>query len=121
MSFLLKNELEGSGILVTGLVEYSGKSAQIQIGCADCDNFVVLRKIFNSGHLFDNFWKKLVSQNKFSIFASKLQAREKSHDVTLFEAVASRFVGCLAHLQFEISDKPALPVPEKASKKYKTR
>ena len=113
LSFLLKNELKGSGLIVTGLVTYSGKKGQSQTGCTECDNFVVSRKIFNSGHLFENFWKRFVSQNMFSIFASKLEAREKSDNVTLFEAVASKIVGYLAHLQFEISDKPLLPVPEK--------
>ena len=113
LSFLLKNELKGSGVIVTGLVTYSSKKGQSQTGCTECDNFVVSRKIFNSGHLFENFWKRFVSQNMFSIFASKLQAREKNDNVTLFEAVASKIVGYLAHLQFELSDKPVLPVPEK--------
>ena len=113
LSFLLKNELKGSGVIVTGLVAYTGKNIQSQTGCTDCDSFVVSSEIFNSGHLFDNFWKRFVSQNIFSIFASKLEAREKSDNVTLFEAVASKIVGYLAHLQFEISDKPLLPVPEK--------
>ena len=113
LSFLLKNELNGSGVIVTGLVAYLGKNAQSETGCTDCNNFVVSRKIFNSGHLFDNFWKRFVSQNIFLKFASKLQARSKSDNITLFEAVASKVVGYLAHLQFEISDKPALPVPEK--------
>ena len=113
LSFLLKNELNGSGVIVTGLVAYLGKNTQSQTGCIDCNNFVASRKIVNSGHLFDNFWKRFVSQNIFSKFASKLQARNKSDNITLFEAVASKVVGYLAHLQFEISDKPALPVPEK--------
>ena len=43
----------------------------------------------------------------------KVRSKTKSDNVTLFEAVASKIVGYLAHLQFEISDKPVLPVPEK--------
>ena len=113
LSFLLKNELKGSGVIVTGLVVYSGKNALSQTGCVECDNFVVSRKIFSSGHHFDNFWKRFVSQNIFAIFASKLEARQESDNKTLFEEVASKIVGYLAHLQFEISDKPVLPVPEK--------
>ena len=107
LSFLLKDELKESGVIVTGLVVYEGEKDLRQTGCTDCDNFVVSSKIFNSGHHFDNFWKR------FAIFASKLEARQKRDNVTLFEAVASKIVGYLAHLQFEISDKPVLPVPEK--------
>ena len=92
LSFLLKDELNGSGVIVTGLVVYSGKNAHNQTGCIDCDNFVVSSKIFSSVHHFDNFWKTFVS---------------------LFEAVASKIVGYLTHLQFKISEKSVLPVPEK--------
>ena len=65
LSFLLTDELKGSGVIVTGLVVYSGKNAPSQTGCIECDNFVVSRKIFHSGHHFDNFWKTFVSQNIF--------------------------------------------------------
>ena len=113
LSFLLKDKLKGSGVIVIGLVVYSGKNAFSQTGCIECDNFVVSRNIFNSGHHFHNFWKRYVDQNIFAIFASKLKPRQKSDNVTLFEAVASEIVCYLAHFQFEISDKPVLPVPEK--------
>ena len=113
LSFLLKDELKGSGVIVTGLVVYSGNNSLSQTSCIECDNFVVSRNIFNSGHHFDSFWKRYVGQNIFAIFASKLEPRQKSDNVTLFEAVASKIVGYLAHFQFEISDKPVLPVPEK--------
>ena len=113
LSFLLKDELNGSGVIVTGLVVYSGKNAHNQTGCIDCDNFVVSSKIFSSVHHFDNFWKTFVSQNIFEKFASNLERREKSDTVTLFEAVASKIVGYLTHLQFKISEKSVLPVPEK--------
>ena len=113
LSLLLKDELKGSGIIVTGLVVYLGKNAESQTSCTDCNNFVVSIKIFESSHEFDNFWKTFVSQNIFKTFKSIREAREKSYNVNLFEAVASKIVGYLAHLQFEISDKPVLPVPEK--------
>ena len=100
LSFLLKDELKGSGVIVTGLVVYSGKNADNQTGCIDCDNFVVSSKIFNSVHHFD---KTFVSQNIFEKFSSNLEEREKSDTVTLFEAVPSKIAGYLAHLQFKIS------------------
>ena len=113
LSFLLKGELKDSGVIVTGLVVYSGKNAHSQTGCGDCDNFVVSSKIFNSVPDFDNFWKKFVSQNIFQKLALKLEPSEKCNKTTLFEVVASKIVGFLAHLQFNISDEPVLPVTEK--------
>ena len=42
-----------------------------------------------------------------------LKARKRTQNVTVFEAVASKIVGYLAHLQFKIPEKPVLPVPKK--------
>ena len=113
LSLLLKDELKDSGVIVTGLVVYSGKNAHSQTGCIACDNFVVPSKIFYSGHHFENFWKTFVNQKIFEKFASSLKARKRSNNVTLFEAVASKIVGYLAHLQFKILEQPVLPVLEK--------
>ena len=111
--FLLKDELKNSGIIVTGLVAYSGENTHSESGCIDCDNFIISSKIFNSVSDFDNFWKRFVKQSIFQKFTSKLETRKKSDRAILFEAVASKIVGYLAHLQYEISNKPVLPVPEK--------
>ena len=113
LSFLLKDELKHSGVIVTGLVVYSGENTHSQSSCAEYDNFIVSSKIFKSGPDFDNFWKSFVSQNVFKMVTSRLQAKEKSNTTILFEAVASKIVGYLAHLQFKILEKPVLPVPEK--------
>ena len=113
LSLLLKEELKDSGVIVTGLVAYSGQNSHSRTGCRDCDNFVGSSKIFDSAPDFDNFWKKFVSQNMFQKLASRLEPREKFDKTTLFEAVASKIVGFLAHLQFKVSDQPVLPVTEK--------
>ena len=113
LSFLLKDELKNSGVIVTGLVVYSGENTHSQSGCIDCDNFIISSKIFDSVPEFDNFWKGFVSQNVFQKFTSRLQTRQKSDKAILFEAVASKIVGYLAHLQYKILKKPVLPVPEK--------
>ena len=113
LSFLLKDELKDSGVIVTGLVVYSGEKTHSQNGCTDCNNFIVSSKIFDSVPDFDNFWKKFVSQNIFQKFASRLEARKKYNQATLFEVMASKLVGFLAHLQFKILDEPVLPVTEK--------
>ena len=119
LSFLLKDELKHSGVIVTGLVVYSGENTHSQAGCIDCDNFIVSSEIFNSVPDFDNFWKKFVNQKKFERLAVKLKARKKSNISYLFQSVASQMVGYLAHLQFKmskISEKPVLPVMEEESR-----
>ena len=113
LSLLLKDELKNSGVIVTGLVVYSGENTHSQSGCIDCDNFIISSKIFDSVPDFDNFWKGFVSQDVFENFTSTLQKRKKCDTAVLFEAVASKIVGYLAHLQYKILKKPVLPVPEK--------
>ena len=113
LSFLLKDELNNSGVIVTGLVVYSGENTHSQSGCIDCDNFIISSKIFNSVPDFDNFWKGFVSQNVFKNFTSSLQTSEIRGSAILFKAVASKIVGYLAHLQYKILNKPVLPVPQK--------
>ena len=113
LSFLLKDELKDSGVIMTGLVAYSGDNAHMHSGCIDCDNFIVPNKIFESRCNFDNFWEPFANQNIFKMLASRLDTKEKNNKTSLFEAVASKLVGYLAHLQFKISDKPVLPVTEK--------
>ena len=75
--FLLKDELKNSGIIVTGLVAYSGENTHSESGCIDCDNFIISSKIFNSVSDFDNFWKSFVKQSIFQKFTSKLETRKK--------------------------------------------
>ena len=105
LSFLLKDDLKGSGVIVTGLVVYSEKNVHYKTGCIDCDNFVVSSKIVNSVHHFNNFWKTFVSQNIFEKFTLSLEASKKSDTVSLFEAIASKIDGYLSPLQFKISEK----------------
>ena len=103
--FLLKDKLKHSGVIVTGLVVRSGENSHSESFCIDCDNFIVSSKIFNSGQEFDNFWKIFVSQNTFKMFGWRLEAREKNSKATLFEAVTSKMIGYLAHLQFKMFKK----------------
>ena len=113
LSFLLKDELKDSGVILTGLVVYSGENIHIQNGCTDCDNFIVSSKVFESSRNFDNFWEKLVNEKKFKVFSSDLVALEKSNKANWFEAVASKIIGYLAHLQLNSTEKPVLLLPEK--------
>ena len=113
LSFLLIDELKDSGVILTGLVVYSGKNSHIENGCTDCDNFIVSSKVFESSHNFDTFWEKSVNVKNSKVFISNLEATEQSNKVNCFEAVASKMIGHLAHLQLNITEKPDLLLPEK--------
>ena len=115
LSFLLRDELKNSGVIVSGLVVYSGENTRSQSVCIDCDNFIVSSKIFDSVSNFDNLWEKIVDQQRFKRLASDLKATKKNDNVSCFESVAIKMVGYLAHLQFtmpETSENPVLPVNE---------
>ena len=64
LTFLVKDELKNSGVIVTGLLLYLGKTHS-QGSFIDCDNFIVFGEIFSSVLHFDNFWKSFVSQKMF--------------------------------------------------------
>ena len=64
LTFLVKDELKNSGVIVTGLLLYLGKTHS-QGSFVDCDNFIVFGEIFSSVLHFDNFWKSFVSQKMF--------------------------------------------------------
>ena len=110
VSFLLRDELKHSGVMVAGLVAYSGENAHSQNGCENCDNFIVSCEIFNSVEKFDKFWKNLSKG-----FQELLVSGEKiSTSKNVFQAVGSKILGYLAHLQFEMKtfEKPVLPVTQ---------
>ena len=78
LSFLLRDELKNSGVIVSGLVVYSGENTRSQSVCIDCDNFIVSSKIFDSVSNFDNLWEKIVDQQRFKRLASDLKATKKT-------------------------------------------
>ena len=108
--FLLKDELKGSGVIVAGLVTYSGENSHSQI-CTRCGNFIVTNKIFNSVDQFEMFWKRFLKEN-ISKFEDSLNARVNTDTTEVFEAVGSKILGYLAHLQFTPGtlEEPVLPI-----------
>ena len=113
LCLLLKNELADTGVIVTGLVAYSGENAHSQSACKDCGNFIVSFKIFNSVETFKGFWETFVIEKNFEKIAVRLAGSKKKDKVSIFQAVASKILGFLAHLQFLILEEPILPVKEK--------
>ena len=108
--FLLKDELKGSGVIVAGLVTYSGENSHSQI-CTRCGNFIVTNKIFNSVDQFEVFWKRFLKEN-ISKFEDSLNARVNIDTTDVFQAVGSKILGYLAHLQFTPGtlEEPVLPI-----------
>ena len=109
VSFLLRDELKHSGVMVAGLVTYSWENAHSHCGCKICDNFIVSCKILNSVETFDEFWKNLSKG-----FAEFQMTGEKRSLAEVFQAVGSKILGYLAHLQFkmEMPEEPVLPVTQ---------
>ena len=110
--FLLRDSLKESGVIVTGLPVYSGEydySKSKCANCSNCSNFIVSHEIFNSVEIFDMFWEQFITQNCYDKLAEHLKSGDK---MKTFEAIASKMVGFLSHLQFTVLEQPVLPVVE---------
>ena len=110
LCLLLKDELTDTGIIVTGLVAYSGENAHSQSACENCGNIIFPIKIFDSIEIYKTFWKIFVKEKDFEDLVTTLASSRKNDKVDLFEAVASKIIGYLAHFQFLILEKPILPI-----------
>ena len=115
MCLLLRDELKDSGVIVTGLVVYAGENTHSQ-SCTHCGNFIVWRKIFNSVEEFVPFWRSVFKKNISENLAKHLNSRGNIDTTTkAFQAVGSKMLGYLAHLQFETLKEPVLPVLENSA------
>ena len=110
---LLRDELKDSGVIVIGLVAYARENTHSE-SCAHCGNFVVSRKIFDSVEAFIAFWRSFVKENLYVSLRKHLTARENTDTTKVFEAVGSKILGYLAHIQFQMLEEPVLPVLEKS-------
>ena len=109
---LLRDELKDSGVIVTGLVVYAGENTHSQ-SCTHCGNFIVSCKIFNSVEEFVPFWRSFFKKNISENLAKHLNSRGNIDTTTkAFQAVGSKMLGYLAHLQFETLKERVLPVLE---------
>ena len=111
LCFLLRDELENTGVIVTGLVAYSGENAHNQSVCKDCDNIFSF-EIFNSVKTFKGFLKSFFREKNIKDLKIHVARNLKKNKVNIFQAVASKILGYLSHLQFKMFEKPVLPVAE---------
>ena len=110
LCFLLRDESENTGVIVMGLVAYSGENSHSQSPCKDCGNMIVPFEIFTSVKTFKKFLKKFFNEKKMEDLAKTLATREIIEKANVFQAVASKILGYLAHLQFVMLKDPILPV-----------
>ena len=108
---LLRDELKNTGVIVTGLVTYSGENTHSK-SCTHCGNFIVSHKIFNSVEEFVAFWRNFVKENITEHLAKYLKERGNIDTTQVFKAVGGKILGYLAHLQFEKLEEPVLPITE---------
>ena len=108
--FLLKDVLEDTGVIVTGLVTYSGENSHCQTACKDCDNVIASFEIFTSVEAFKIFWKSFLNKQKMEDLRKSLLTSRKKDDANIFQIVASKILGYLAHFQFIMLKEPILPL-----------
>ena len=113
LCFLLKDELENTGVIVTGLVSCLGEDANSHSPCKDCGNMVVPFEIFTSVDSFKSFWVSFASEKHFEDLAILLATNGRKDQANLFQAVTKKILGYLAHLQF-VMRKTILPVKTKS-------
>ena len=107
LGLLLRDDLKFNGIIVTGVVAFSGK---ISHHCSKkCNNFIVSDDIFTSVNDFSNFWDDYIFQEIYKEMPTVQEISEKQ----IFEAVASKILGFLAHFQFTTFDKARIPTLKK--------
>ena len=110
LCLLLKDELADSGVIVTVFVAYSGKNFHVQTTCKDCDKAIFSFKIFNSVETFKAFYETFFIEKKIEDLAIGLEISEKKDKTSVFQAIACKVIGYLAHLQFMMLEKPILPL-----------
>ena len=109
LGLLLKDELTNSGVTVGGMVACSEKISHKN--CVDCKNFIVSYDIFTSEDHFSSFWDSYIDQDK-----NVTNDQGVEDKIKIFEAIASKLLGFLAHLQFKTSNNAVIPIPQKNPK-----
>ena len=107
---LLRDVLKGSGVVVTGLVTYSGNKVHLKNKCHDCQHLITSKEVFASKEKFDKFWRNYVDEKVFRDMKEGLPATDKRQ---LSMAILKMFLAYMAHYQFKVSKKPVLPMNKK--------
>ena len=103
---MLKQELEGSGVVVTGLIAYFGDNPHLINEHLDCHCVIVSAEVFETVENIDYFCKNFRDKNKFEDLDREL-AEDKKHK--LYMAVASKLLGYITQYQYKVCEEPVLP------------
>ena len=55
---MFRDELGGSGVLVTGFVVYSENNLHLESLCSKCQHFIVTKEVFKSVESINDFWNE---------------------------------------------------------------
>ena len=106
LSLMLRDELRGSGVVVTGLLVYLGCNIHLAKPCQHCRDLIVSKEIFDSKENIDEFWKSHEDDIHKHV-EKKLLFENKSK---LFMDVCCKLLPYLAQYQYQVADNPILPV-----------
>ena len=103
---MLKDELEGSGVVVTGLIVYFGDNPHLINENLDCHCVIVSTEVFETVENIEHFCKSFRDKNRFEDLDTEL-AEDKKHK--LYMAVASKLLGYITQYQYKVCEEPVLP------------
>ena len=102
---MFREELEGSGVAVTGLVVYSGNNIHSESNCANCQHFIVTREVFESAESIDKFWEGYKEKNIFK----KITSLPERTNERVFMALSCKIIPYLASYQYQECNTQFLP------------
>ena len=107
---MFRDELKGSGVVVTGLVVYLGKNLHLESNCNNCQHLIVTRKEFESEESINNFWKEYKEKPIFKKIKTRLPDGDERKE---FMTVSSKILPYLASYQYQVCSTQVLPTLEK--------
>ena len=111
---MFRDELEGSGVVVTGLVVYLGNNLHLESLCSKCQHFIVTKEVFESLENINDFWNEYKAQNIFEKIKTKLPKGDKGKE---FMAISGKVIPYLASYQYRVCERQLLPTLEEDATK----
>lgn len=103
---MLKDELEGSGVVVSGLVVYYGDNPHLINEHLDCHCVIVSTEVFETVENIEYFFKSFKDKNISEDLNTELAEDKKQK---LYMAVASKLLGYITQYQYKVCEEPVLP------------
>lgn len=107
---LFADRLEGSGVVVTGIVVHSGRNPHLGYKCCNRQNMVVSREVFECVENFEEFWKYFEEQSIFRDIKRRLVDGDKQK---VFNTISIKLLANMAQYQHEIGENTVFPAKTK--------